>query len=266
MTFDQYEAVIRSKTAGTWNIHNALLRSSRGLDFFIMLSSAAGIVGNRGQAAYAAANTFLDGFARYRRRLGLPATAIDLTAVQDVGYLADSGSGRQDEVLKNLGGESMGEAEVLALIGAAIKDPNQFPDHCLTGLKLGDDPERLPYYAADAKFEHLRNAVLAQATGGHVSAAQVSINASLSAAKTEEERTGIVISGLAGKLAAILMISPEDIDVGTAITKYGLDSLNAIELRNWITKELGVNLQVLQLLTSGSLTNLAAVILKKRGT
>ncbi|ROV97402.1 hypothetical protein VMCG_06949 [Cytospora schulzeri] len=266
MTFDEYLAVIRSKTAGTWNIHNALLSSSTSLDFFIMLSSAAGIVGNRGQAAYAAANTFLDGFARYRQRLGLPAAAIDLTAVQDVGYLADSGAGRQDEVLKNLGGESMGEAEVIALIAAAIRDPNVFPDHCLTGLKLGDDPERLPYYAADAKFEHLRNAVLSQFTGETVSAAQVSIDASLSAARTEEERANIVIMGLAGKLAAILMISSEDIDVGTAITKYGLDSLNAIELRNWITKELGVNLQVLQLLTSGSLTNLAAIILKKRGT
>ncbi|ROV97002.1 hypothetical protein VSDG_04049 [Cytospora chrysosperma] len=155
MTFEEYQAVIRSKTAGTWNIHNALLSSSTSLDFFIMLSSAAGIVGNRGQAAYAAANTFLDGFARYRQRLGLPAAAIDLTAVQDVGYLADSGANRQDEVLKNLGGESMGEAEVIALIAAAIRDPDIFPDHCLTGLKLGDDPERLPYYAADAKFEHL---------------------------------------------------------------------------------------------------------------
>lgn len=263
MTFDEYEAVIRSKTTGTWNIHNALLSSER-LDFFIMLSSAAGVVGNRGQAAYAAANTFLDAFARYRRRIGLPAAAIDLTAVQDVGYLADSGAGRQDEVLKNLGGESMCEAEVIALIAAAIKDPSHFPDQCMTGLKLGDDPERLPYYAADAKFEQLRNAVLSQATGGHVSTAQVSIEASLSAAKTDEERADIVITGLAGKLAAILMISTDDLDVGTPITKYGLDSLNAIELRNWITKELGVNLQVLQLLTSGSLTNLAAVILKKR--
>lgn len=265
MTFDEYQTVIRSKTSGTWNIHNALLSSSTNLDFFIMLSSAAGIVGNRGQAAYAAANTFLDGFARYRQRLGLPATAIDLTAVEDVGYLADSGSGRQDEVLKNLGGESMCEAEVIALVAAAIRSPSIFPDHCLTGLKLGNDPERLPYFAADGKFEHLRNAVLSEATGGAVPATHVSIDASLSAAKTEEERTDIVIMGLAGKLAAILMISSEDIDVGTAITKYGLDSLNAIELRNWITKELGVNLQVLQLLTSGSLTNLAAVILKKRG-
>ncbi|KUI60991.1 Lovastatin diketide synthase LovF [Cytospora mali] len=266
MTFEQYQAVIRSKTTGTWNIHNALLSLSTRLDFFIMLSSAAGIVGNRGQAAYAAANTFLDSFARYRQRLGLPAAAIDLTAVEDVGYLADSGAGRQDEVLKNLGGESMGEAEVLALIATAIKNPTEFPDHCLTGVKLGEDPERLPYYASDAKFEHLRNTVLSRSTGGTVAAAQVSIDASLSAAKTDEEKANIVITGLAGKLAAILMISSDDLDVGTPITKYGLDSLNAIELRNWITKELGVNLQVLQLLTSGSLTNLASVILKKRGT
>lgn len=264
MTFDQYQDVIRSKTTGTWNIHNALLASSSKLDFFVMLSSAAGVVGNRGQAAYAAANTFLDGFARYRQRMGLPAAAIDLTAVQDVGYLADSGAERQDEVLKNLGGESMGEAEVIALLAAAIEDPEKFPSHCLTGLKLGNDPEKLPYYAADAKFKHLRDAVLSQSTQGNISAAQVSIEASLAAAGTNEEKSSIVVAGLAGKLAAILMISTDDLDVGTPITKYGLDSLNAIELRNWITKELKVNLQVLQLLTSGSLTNLATAILKKR--
>ncbi len=45
--------------------------SASPLDFFIVISSAAGIVGNRGQAAYAAANTFLDAFAQYRTRLGL---------------------------------------------------------------------------------------------------------------------------------------------------------------------------------------------------
>ena len=264
MTFDQYQDVICSKTTGTWNIHNALLSSAAELDFFIMLSSAAGTVGNRGQAAYAAANTFLDSFARYRQRMGLPATAIDLTAVQDVGYLADSGAERQNEVLKNLGGESMCEAEVIALLAAAIEGPDNFPSHCLTGLKLGDDPEKMPYYAADAKFQHLRDAILSKSTKGHASVSQVSIDASLTAAQTDEKKAGIVVAGLAVKLAAILMISPDDLDVGTAITKYGLDSLNAIELRNWITKELKVNLQVLQLLTSGSLTNLATVILKKR--
>lgn len=274
MTFTDYEAVIESKVAGTWNIHNALA-SFPPLDFFIALSSAAGIVGNRGQAAYAAANTFLDAFCRHRQRLGLAASSIDLTAVADVGYLADSGADRQDEVLKNLGGESMNEAEVLALIGAAVmacqsgsngNNADIFPGHCLTGLHLGEDPEKLPYYAADAKFSHLREALVAlHGSSGAVSGAQVSISTSLSRVKTPEEAVEIIIAGLTGKLGSILMIPTDELEPGTPITKYGLDSLNAIELRNWITKELGVNLQVLQLLTSGSLANLAATIFSKRG-
>ncbi|KAF3760395.1 hypothetical protein M406DRAFT_109461 [Cryphonectria parasitica EP155] len=278
MAFEDYQAVIGSKVAGTWNIHNALLTSNPPLDFFIALSSAAGIVGNRGQAAYAAANTFLDAFCRYRQQhLGLRAASIDLTAVQDVGYLADTGADRQDEVLKNLGGESMNEAEVLALIAAAVvgnpgSDSNEekgiFPGHCLTGLRLGDDPQRLPYYAQDAKFNHLREAVLSlhgAAGGAASSGAQVSIATSLSRAKSPEEAIEIITTGLTGKLSSILMVPTEELDAETPITKYGLDSLNAIELRNWITKELGVNLQVLQLLTSGSLTNLAGIIFTKRG-
>lgn len=235
MTFTDYQAVTRSKVAGTWNIHNALLASAP-LDFFIVLSSAAGIVGNRGQAAYAAANTFLDAFARHRQLLGLKASSIDLTAVADIGYLADSGADRQDEVLKNLGGESMTGAEVLTLIGEAIRDSQTpsgvFPGHCLTGLKLGDDPAKLPYYAADAKFEHLRNAVLAAGGGVQTSTTHVSIGVALSRSKSPEEATQLVTDGLAGKLAAILMVPFEELDSETPITKYGLDSLNAIELRN----------------------------------
>ncbi|KAJ4409179.1 Type I Iterative PKS [Gnomoniopsis sp. IMI 355080] len=270
MAFEDYEAVIGSKVAGTWNIHNALL--STPLDFFIALSSAAGIVGNRGQAAYAAANTFLDAFCRYRQRLGLPASSLDLTAVNDVGYLADSGTERQDEVLKNLGGESMNEAEVLALISAAVtgskSDTNEaiFSGHCLTGLHLGEDPERLPYYAADAKFNHLREVMLSlHGSADAASGAQISISTALSRVKSPEEAVEIITGGLTGKLSSILMIPTDELDAGTPITKYGLDSLNAIELRNWITKELGVNLQVLQLLTSGSLANLASTIMTKRG-
>lgn len=270
MTFEDYQAVIGSKVAGTWNIHDAL--SSTPLDFFIALSSAAGIVGNRGQAAYAAANTFLDAFCRHRQRLGLAASSIDLTAVNDVGYLADTGAGRQEEVLKNLGGESMNEAEVLALISAAVMDSQSdkkggsFPGHCLTGLHLGEDPERLPYYAADAKFSHLREAMLSlHGSAGAGAGAQVSISTALSRVKTPEEAVEIITVGLTGKLSSILMIPTDELDAGTPITKYGLDSLNAIELRNWITKELGVNLQVLQLLTSGSLANLAGTIMTKRG-
>jgi acyl carrier protein len=266
MTFEDYEAVISSKVAGTWNIHNALL--STPLDFFIAISSAAGIVGNRGQAAYAAANTFLDAFAQYRTKLGMAATAIDLTAVSDVGYLADNVE-RQGEVMKNLGGESICEGEVLALFTAAIKGylGPACGNHCLTGLRLGGEgttAEQLPYFAADAKFDYLREDILATSLSGSGSAAQVSVGAALAKAKSHEEAISLVTTGLAGKLSGVLMVPVEDLDTETPITKYGLDSLNAIELRNWITRELGTNLQVLELLTGGSLTNLAAIILKKR--
>lgn len=49
----------------------------------------------------------------------------------------------------------------------------------------------------------------------------------------------------------------------TTITEFGLDSLNAIELRNWIGKELQAHLQVLELLSSGSITDLARQVLRK---
>ncbi|EFX00060.1 polyketide synthase [Grosmannia clavigera kw1407] len=267
MTWNDYDAVIRSKVAGAWNLHHIL--SDTPLDFFVLLSSAAGIVGNRGQAAYAAANTFLDAFARHRFQQGLPATALDLTAVADVGYLVDGAdAARQHEVLRNLGGETIHEAEILALFRAALTGDlhRTCASHCMTGLKLGSSADQMPYFAADARFTHLRDAVLATqaASGADSAATHVSLAVALGRAPSPEEAVAVVTAGLVSKLAGILMVPAEDFDPDTPITKYGLDSLNAIELRNWITKELATNLQVLELLTSGSLTNLASTIIKKR--
>ncbi|KAF8846720.1 hypothetical protein BDZ45DRAFT_755700 [Acephala macrosclerotiorum] len=50
MTFDEYNSVMEGKVRGAWNFHNAL--KDQPLDFFVAISSAAGAVGNRGQAAY----------------------------------------------------------------------------------------------------------------------------------------------------------------------------------------------------------------------
>ncbi|KAK3361806.1 polyketide synthase, partial [Lasiosphaeria ovina] len=68
MKHEDYEQVIRPKVSDTWNVHNALENSGVKLDYFVVLSSAAGILGSRGQGAYAAANTFLDAFVQYRVR------------------------------------------------------------------------------------------------------------------------------------------------------------------------------------------------------
>lgn len=53
-----------------------------------MLSGTSGVVGrgNRGQASYAATNTFLDAFGHYRHSLGLCANTDDLGGFDKVGY------------------------------------------------------------------------------------------------------------------------------------------------------------------------------------
>lgn len=261
MTFDDYNQVVEAKLAGTWNFHRAL--AGQPLDFFVVLSSVAGIVGNRGQAAYAAANTFLDAFVQHRTQQGLPATSIDLTAVEGVGYLAENAA-RQSEILQTLAGSTFGEAEVLALVEASIcGHVSRFSNsQVITGLNFSG--ASLPFYADDAKFSHLRDAVLATTQGADGDGSQAaSAQDELTRAATYEQAVQGVAARVQEKLCAILMLQAADMDAGSSVKSYGLDSLNAIELRNWIGKEYSSHLQVLELLTSGTIGDLAALVLKK---
>jgi len=261
MTFDQWEAVVQPKVAGAWNFHRALF--STPLDFFVALSSAAGAVGNRGQAAYAAANCFLNAFVQYRAHLGLPASSIDLTAVSDVGYLAENAE-RQAQVAENLGSETVSEKEVLALLAAAItgRMKDNCNNHCITGLKIVPGAPD-PFWVDDAKFSYLKAAAAAEAENLSTAAPTISLSSALKLAKSQEKALELVCEGLMTKVSSVLMVPREEMDVSRPIVVYGLDSLVAIEIRNWITRELESNLQVLELLTSSSITALAVTILKK---
>jgi acyl carrier protein len=262
MAHDDYEKVIRPKVKGAWNMHNVLIDSRVNLDYFVVLSSASGILGSRGQGAYAAANTFLDSFVEYRVRKGLPGTSLDLTAVTGAGYLADNVE-RQEDIIRNFGNETVSEQEVLALLSAAVR--GVCPPQCLTGLKLhmGSDGQ-WPYYASDPRFAGLKAECLAEAEReGLVPKQAVSPGNAFRAAKSDEEAAAIAAQGILQKLSEVLTIAVENLDPARNITSYGLDSLTAIELRNWIAKELRANLQILELLSSGNFNDLAALIVQK---
>src|SRR4051812_19255861 len=87
VTLMQWTATTSAKIQGSWNLHEVLPTD---LDFFVLLASASGIVGNPGQANYAAGCAYQDQLAHYRRVQGLAATSIDLGAVTGVGYLAEN--------------------------------------------------------------------------------------------------------------------------------------------------------------------------------
>ncbi|RBQ89179.1 hypothetical protein VDGD_20589 [Verticillium dahliae] len=264
MTWSDYTTVVNSKVQGGWNVHEALMRQDAKLDFFIAISSASGAVGNRGQAAYAAANTYLNALVQHRLAQGLPATSLDLTAVSDAGYLADSGAERAAEVAKNLGSDSICEAEVLALIGAAISGKTSVcNEHVVTGMRITSTVQ--PFWTPDAKFKTMRIAAEEQtaAEAGAAGCAAVSLNASLRAARSEADAEAVVCAGLVDKIAAVLMMEPEELDVTRSLSHYPLESLVAIEIRNFITRELEANMQVLELLSSGSIQTLTRTVCKK---
>ena len=265
MTVEDYDKVIEGKVRGGWNFHHALNATQAPLDFFVAISSAAGAVGNRGQGAYAAANCFLNALVQLRRAAGQPASSLDLTMVSDSGYLANNAD-KLAEVARNLGSDSICEAEVLALLGAAITGrlDETCEGHTITGMRI--TPSMQPFWTQDAKFKHLRIAMEEQAAaenaanGGTIA---VSFSALLKAAQTLPEAEEAVSAGLVDKISAVLMMEPEDMDVTRSLSHYPLDSLVAIEIRNFITREFEANMQVLELLSSGSIQTLAKTVCAK---
>lgn len=269
MTFSEWDAVLRPKVAAAWNLHYALLHTP--LDFFVMLSSVAGVVGNRGQAAYAAGNTFLDALARYRRQKGLAAVSLDLAAVADVGVLSGDAE-KKAQVMKNLASNSaMLETEVLALVEMAMQghmtDLNV--DQCITGVHWNPATTPTPFFASDARFTQLVEAAKQEEGTGDAnasSAKSLSLSQQVRRAVNLQDALEIAAVSLRDKLGEILMLPKEVLEAhtqSTPIATFGLDSLNAIELRNWIGKELKGHLQVLELLSTGSLGDLALLVLKK---
>ncbi|WP_010098224.1 beta-ketoacyl reductase, partial [Burkholderia ubonensis] len=96
-SWERYLAVFGAKVHGTLNLHHAL--RGRALDFFVLYSSAAALLGNPGQTNYAAANAFLDSFAAYRRGLGQAGLAIGWAGWAGGGMAAGHADARADAAI-----------------------------------------------------------------------------------------------------------------------------------------------------------------------
>ncbi|KAI1468109.1 putative polyketide synthase [Daldinia caldariorum] len=273
MSSEQFLATTRSKVQGSWNLHRHLPED---LDFFVMLSSIAGIGGSRGQGNYAAGNTYQDALAHHRRNLGLSACAIDVGMVLGAGFLSDETT--DDRVLENMQSWiviGISEKEFLSILQAAITgrssnsssssddDGARVPPQVMTGLGTGGillrGAREEPYYYKDVKFAHLAEVdthQLARATHEDT----VQLRAQLAQAGSIEQAADIVAEALVKKLAKSMMISAEDIEISRPVSSYGVDSLLAVELRSWIYSEIQSDISVFDLLSKTALASLARKI------
>ncbi|KAL8691096.1 MAG: hypothetical protein Q9218_003606 [Villophora microphyllina] len=259
ISYEDWTLNIAPRVNGAWNLHNSL--ETTNLDFFVILASGCGITGNPGQTAYAASNTFLDSFTAYRQALGLPCSAIDIGIVDEVGYVAENTTRTEIQAAAH---DRLTEQELLALVGAAIKNPMS-KEYCqtMTGCKL--DPNKPPpLWAMDPKFSHCLHAVQMQSpSSGSSSSSGPSVRHLLTATTSHEAATEVIISALIGKLSGLLMVPEEDIDRLKPIVAYGLDSLVAVEFRNWIALDLEANVPLMELMNSPSIEGLAGRVAEK---
>ena len=251
MTSSEFTAVLQPKVQGTWNLHNALL--SHPLDFFIMLSSISGVIGNPGQANYAAANTFLDSFAAYRRSRGLSGTSVDLGVVSDVGYVAENTA--VADAMRRQGFETMDQGMLCRLLECAIDGESTSTHQIVTGLGKWDE-DRSPPPLRAALFSHFRHASAATSPASGKREAQ-SVRTQLRAASSESEAADVICAALVAKTAALSMMELTDVDANKPMSDYGIDSLVAVEMRNWIIKEMDCRVPVLDLLSKASIRSLA---------
>ncbi|MCJ1285020.1 hypothetical protein MMC26_004357 [Xylographa opegraphella] len=263
-TYSDYNAVVRPKVQGAWNLHNCL--STRSLSFFILLSSISGIAGTRGQATYAASSTFLDAFAQYRTARGLPASSIDLGVVADVGYVAEN-MDRQAQITANANDQVL-EKEYHALLKAAICQQPTGSDHCqtITGCKLAQPGQsKHSWSSGDPIWSILARGTLSSASADDqtdVHNGQVNIGKALAAVTSVEDGTQIVCDAIITKVASIGSIPIEEINSAKPMVSFGLDSLVAIELRNWLARAMEASVPMLKLLGGSSLILLSRDILK----
>ncbi|KAF2462582.1 uncharacterized protein BDR25DRAFT_363876 [Lindgomyces ingoldianus] len=256
MSLDEWTQAIRPKVEGSWNLH---LTMPAGMDFFVMLSSCAGVFGNGGQANYAAGNTYQDALAAYRARIGEKAVSLDIGYVLENGVVANTKAGT--DRLTNL--HTLRRTtipEICALLDIYCQPGTigyRLESQVVLGFEIPADimakGEEVEQFMKKPMFRHMFNLQSMDTPHAVSSNRGKTLGLALSEATTPEGATRIVSMALA-----------EKIDVHHSLVAYGIDSLIGLELNNWLLKETGVDVPVLDLLGGASLENIAVGIAQKR--
>lgn len=240
LSADRIEPVLRPKVDGARHLHE--LTADDPLDLFVLFSSAAALVGNPGQAVYAAANAYLDALAVARRHDGRPGLSVQWGPFDDIGLAA--ARAERGARLADRGLTGITAADAWTALHTFLDT-----DACLGGY-LGFDRRRwfdaYPECAGQHSWTLLAESTEAPAVPGE-----------WTAAPSRGEPVRDTVTALA---ARVLRVSPTDLDPTAPLRALGLDSLLALELRNHLENAFALRLSATLLWTYGTVAALAQAI------
>lgn len=292
MSHAEWLAPLRPKVDGSWNLHEQL---PRGLDFFILFSSVAGIFGSQAQTNYAAGNAFQDELARHRvAELGERALSVNLSLVLDDGFaVAHPDLAQQFLLTKHV--VDMSQTDMLGLLDH-VCDPDyprrqqQHPPRYQIVMGLGLPSEALargidpPGWMHEPMFANLHQLqgdgdgdagpgsgdADADAAGGQASAdgtghrrGGADLLTRARGASRPAEAARVVTDALVDKLCRVLARPPGSFDRDQPLHVYGVDSLVAVELRNWLLQNFKVEVAVFEIVGGSTCETLGRGVAEK---
>lgn len=260
MTGEEWNAALTPKVSGTKNLQQVL---GSEVDFFVLLSSTVAVGGNVGQCNYSAACSFQDALARNRAAAGLPAYSINLGPVLEAGYVSEN-----PEVAATLRRQGLGSVtidELLALLNYAVTNPranDPAQSVCSLGLVPTGRESGLgeSIWMGQSIFGHL---IRREKVGQKSSGGSVDLSALLSGAATFEDAVEVACQAILQQLGRLIATPTDMLSSAKSLDSYGVDSLVAVELRNWIGTYLQANVQLMVLRGTGSIQKLAQIVAKE---
>ena len=224
----RFERVLGPKVVGAWHLHRATRALE--LDLFVLFTSAAGVLGNAGQANHAAANAFLDRLAGHRRSLGLAGQAVAWGAWSGTGE-AEEQRGRIEERMRAAGqGWLTPEQGLQALDRVVERDTAAAVVTAVEWPVLAARLTGIPAFFEEVVSSEGAASREAEAAGGDGLVSRLRRVAS-------SEREAVLVEFVQDELQEVLRL-PERPSSTVGFFDLGMDSLMAVELRNRLSRAL----------------------------
>jgi NAD(P)-dependent dehydrogenase (short-subunit alcohol dehydrogenase family)/acyl carrier protein len=240
LTEERMWKAMAPKIVGAWNLHALTLDLP--LDFFVLFSSLASVTGNPGQANYVAGNAFLDALAYYRRARGLAALTINWGVVGEVGHVA--GSRETAQRLERLGMKALSLTDTLDALDELMGSE---------AVQIGvAEVEWKSLLRSMGARTPARYSGLAGDSGTDKTGASTGSGVHDILEADEAALPSLLEAYIRDLLARAMGTSPARIDSQTSLRNLGLDSLIAVEVRNRINAELGMNVPLAKFMQGDS--------------